>query len=58
MNKESKIEKVRIYCHCCHGKGTIEEEAYPSRKKIQVICPECNGTKWVITEATIMEDIE
>jgi len=44
------VKKVKIFCHCCDGKGTITEKEYPSGKEIEVLCPECNGEKWVWSE--------
>jgi len=40
-------KKVKICCHSCGGKGKVVEKEYPSRKEIMVLCPECNGEKWV-----------
>ena len=41
--------KVKIFCHCCEGKKTIEEKEYPSGKIIKIVCPECDGNGWVWT---------
>jgi len=41
---------VKIYCHTCKGKGTVTETLYPSGEEVEVICPECNGQKWVWDE--------
>ena len=41
--------KIKIFCHCCEGKKTIEEKEYPSGKIIKVVCPECDGNGWVWT---------
>lgn len=43
--------KVKVFCHCCEGEGVITEKEYPSGKSIKVVCPECNGDKWVFVEA-------
>ena len=44
------MARIKIYCHCCEGKGTIEEMKYPSKEPIDVACPECKGRKWVWAE--------
>jgi DnaJ-class molecular chaperone len=42
--------KVKVFCHTCDGAGIIKETAYPSGEIIEVVCPECNGKKWVWAE--------
>ena len=44
------MEKIKIVCHACDGKGRIEEKTYPKRESVMVVCPECNGDKFVIAE--------
>jgi len=46
------MPKIKVYCHTCHGTGTVTEQQYPSQKQVEVYCPECNGDKWVWVEAT------
>jgi DnaJ-class molecular chaperone len=43
-------KKVKIFCHACEGKKTVEEKRYPNGETIKVICPECNGEGWVWDE--------
>jgi len=45
-----KLKRIKIVCHCCDGVGRVEETTYPKREKVMVLCPECNGKKWVWTE--------
>jgi DnaJ-class molecular chaperone len=42
--------RVKIFCHSCGGKGTVKEKKYPDGEEIDVVCPECNGDKWVWSE--------
>lgn len=44
------MTSVKIFCHCCDGEGTVEEKSYPERKTIVVLCPECDGKKYVTAE--------
>ena len=41
------MTKVKVFCHCCKGAKHLVDTAYPSRKDVKVICPECNGKGWV-----------
>lgn len=43
--------RKKVYCHTCDGKKTMAEVEYPSRKRIEIPCPECNGDGWVTVEA-------
>ena len=44
------MTRVKIYCHTCKGLGKVPEKKYPSGEKVMVICPECNGEKWVYAD--------
>ena len=49
-SSQKKITQTKIVCHTCDGEGRIEEEEFPSKKKVMVICPECDGEGWVWAE--------
>ena len=48
--------KVKIFCHSCNGLGYIYEKKYHENKtptqslSIKVLCPECDGDKYVEVE--------
>jgi hypothetical protein len=45
--------KPKVYCDCCNGKKTVEYEEYPSRKKIDLPCPSCNGKGYIEIQVNI-----
>lgn len=44
-------EKIEICCHTCEGVGYVMEKRYLTKKPVKVVCPECNGDRYVVAEA-------
>lgn len=44
------MTRVKICCHSCKGTGRVTEKSYPSGDRIEVLCPECDGEKWVYAD--------
>lgn len=49
-------KRIKIYCHSCKGQGYILENRFPDTKPVRVVCPECNGEKFVWDELYDKED--
>ena len=41
------MAKEKIFCHTCDGIGWISEKRYLDGKTIDVVCPECDGKRYV-----------
>jgi DnaJ-class molecular chaperone len=46
---------IKIFCHSCRGRGHISESSYPDGKAVQVVCPECDGKKYVTALSEIVK---
>ena len=48
-----KNKKIAIKCHTCDDSGYIRDESYQTGKLVKVVCPECDGKKFVLYEKWI-----